>query len=95
MTFKELEAKAAELAAEVEALKAENAKLAAALEAKAAGPALVASEVLTLLTGLRHNGRTYAPGDRVPFDPTNPPEGCGGLVEGVHYRKERVLSHAS
>lgn len=93
MTFKELEAKAAEMAAEIEALKAENAKLTEALAAKAA-PALVASEVLVLIHGLRHNGKVYAPGDLMPFDPAKPPPGCDGLLEGVHYRKERVLSHA-
>lgn len=101
MTFKELEAKAAEMAAEIEALKAENAKLKAenatlteALAAKAAAPSLVASEVLVLIHGLRHNGKVYAPGDLMPFDPAKPPPGCDGLLEGVHYRKERVLSHA-
>lgn len=94
MTFKELEAKAAEMAAEIEALKAENAKLTEALAAKAAAPSLVASEVLVLIHGLRHNGKVYAPGDLMPFDPAKPPPGCDGLLEGVHYRKERVLSHA-
>ena len=94
MTFKELEAKCAEMAAEIEALKAENARLTDALAAKSAAPAVVASEVLTLIHGLRHNGKAYAAGDLVPFDPTNPPEGCDGLLEGVHYRKERVLSRA-
>lgn len=94
MTFKELEAHAAKLAEEIEALKAENAQLRADLAAKPTAPALVASEVFVLVTGLRHNGKQFAAGDLMPFDPAKPPQGCDGLIEGVHYRKERVLSHA-
>ena len=94
MTFKELEAHAAKLSEEIEALKADNAQLRADLAAKHASPALVANEVLTLIHGLRHDGKMYPPGAVLPFDPTKPPKGCDGLIEGVHYRKERVLSHA-
>lgn len=110
MNFKELEAYAAKLSEENESLKAANAKLSeenaasareiaklrsdlAASEAQAAA-SIVASEVYVLITGLMHDKKILRAGDRLPFDPTNPPKGSEGLIEGQHYRKERVLSHA-
>lgn len=46
---------------------------------------------LVLKTTLRHNGQEYPVGSLLPFDPKNPPKGCDGLVEGVHYHAQRVL----
>jgi hypothetical protein len=38
-----------------------------------------------LLVRLRLNGATYPADSVLPFDPENPPPGCTGLQEGVHY----------
>jgi hypothetical protein len=44
-----------------------------------------------LKVALKHNDVTYPPGAEVPFDPKQPPEGCNGLREGVHYHALHVL----
>lgn len=67
------------------------------LEAQVAAAREVASrpvgeESPVLLARLRYNGVHYEAGALVPFDPENPPAGCGGLVEGVHYHRARVLA---
>jgi len=51
----------------------------------------VGEDRYVLITGLRHNGKHYAAGALCPFDPTSPPAGCDGLVEGVHYESVRVI----
>lgn len=94
MTFKELEAHAAKIAEENEALKAEIAKLRAELASKASAPAVMADEVFVLVRGLHHDGKLHRAGEFLPFDPANPPKGSEGLVEGVHYRRERILVRA-
>lgn len=80
-----LKARVAELEAQAASLSAD---LSAAREA-AARP--VGEESPVLLARLRYNGVHYEPGALVPFDPEDPPAGCGGLVEGVHYHRARVL----
>lgn len=81
-----LKSRVADLEAQVAALSAD---LSAAREA-AARP--VGEESPVLLARLRYNGVHYEAGALVPFDPENPPPGCGGLVEGVHYHRARVLA---
>lgn len=81
-----LKSRVADLEAQVAALSAD---LSAAREV-ASRP--VGEESPVLLARLRHNGVHYEAGALVPFDPENPPAGCGGLVEGVHYHRARVLA---
>ena len=40
---------------------------------------------------MRFNGQMLDRGERLPFDPTRPPEGCGGLIEGQHYERARIF----
>lgn len=52
---------------------------------------LNAEEVFVLRTRMRFNGQMLDRGERLPFDPTRPPEGCGGLIEGQHYERARIF----
>ena len=51
----------------------------------------VGEEHFILLTTLKHDGKTYAPGALMPFNPEAPPKGSEGLVEGVVYERARVI----
>lgn len=84
----------AQLAAENEALKAKLAEL----EERLTQPVLTTSdaaptsrEAWVCKTKVRHNGKEHAAGDLLPFDPEDPPIGCDGLIDGVHYERSRVL----
>lgn len=84
----------AQLAAENEALKTKLAELEAALAAPpltTADAAPTSVEAWVCKIKVRYNGVTHAAGDLMPFDPTDPPAGCDGLVDGVHYERARVL----
>lgn len=72
---------------------AEMESLLAAKNAEPVAPArpVVSADAWTLLTKLLHNGKEYAVGDVVPFDPTAAPKGCDGLEEGVHFTRSRIL----
>ena len=85
-----LKSRVAELETQVASLSAD---LVAARSAPAApAPASLSSvEAWALLVNLRHNGKAHEAGELVPFDPKNPPKGCDGLVEGVHYERARVI----
>lgn len=51
----------------------------------------VGEDDFILLVSLRHDGKVYAAGALVPFNPEAPPKGCDGLEEGVHYERARVI----
>jgi hypothetical protein len=63
----------------------------ALLRGTAEAPKPVGDVVWMLRTNLVLNEVSYKPGDEMPFDPKNPPEGCNGLVEGKHYERARVI----
>lgn len=63
----------------------------AALKASAEAPAVGGTQAWVLKVALKHNDVVYPPGAEVPFDPKQPPEGCNGLREGVHYHALHVL----
>ena len=75
---------------EIEKLQAEVANL----RGSAAAPKLSGTEALVLKMPLNHNGVLHPVGAEMPFDPSRPPPGCGGLREGVHYERARVLRAA-
>lgn len=78
-----------ELSAQVVALTAERDALRVAQDAMPPAPA---GELrLVLKTALHWNNKVFPAGALMPFDPANPPPGCNGLVEGVHYHRQRVL----
>lgn len=82
----------AALKARVADLEAQVASLSADLDAaRSAATRPVGEESPVLLVKLRHDGKEYLPGALVPYDVENPPKGCGGLIEGVHYERARVL----
>ena len=84
----------AQLAAENEALKAKLAELEERLTQPpmtSADAAPTSREAWVCKTKVRHSGVSYGIGDLMPFDPEDPPAGCGGLIEGVHYERARVL----
>lgn len=63
---------------------------------KAAPPTTLAplaegEERWVLKTALQYHDVLHPIGALVPFDPESPPVGCNGLVEGIHYHKQRVL----
>ena len=62
-----------------------------ALKASAEAPAVGGTQAWVLKVSLKHNDVVYPPGAEVPFDPKQPPEGCNGLREGVHYHALHVL----
>ena len=71
----------------IEALRAEI----EALRASAEAPAPAGVQAYVLKIKLEHNGVTYPAGAELPFDPHNPPKGCDGLREDVHFHKLHVL----
>lgn len=62
-----------------------------ALRASAEAPATAGVQAYVLKMKLEHNGVTYPAGAELPFDPHNPPKGCDGLREGVHFHRLHVL----
>lgn len=72
---------------EIEKLRAEV----ASLRASAAPPKLSGENAFVLRMPLNHNGVMHPVGAELPFDPANPPKGCDGLREGVHFERARVL----
>jgi len=91
-TKRQLAEENAALKSRVAELEAQVAALSADLDAaRTAAAQPVGAESPVLLVKLRHDGVTYEPGALVPYDVENPPKGCGGLVEGVHYERARVL----
>lgn len=83
-----LKARVASLEDEIKALRTERDA------AKSAAAAVGAEDAWVLKTRLRHDGRDHVPGDVMPFDPTKPPKGSGGLIEGVHYERARIVVRA-
>ena len=55
-----------------------------------AAPGLIPEQVFVLTTKLYRDGKYLKPGELLPFNPENPPEGCAGLEEGVHYERRQV-----
>ena len=72
---------------EIEKLRAEV----TALRASAGAPKLSGDNALVLKMPLNHNGTLYPIGAEVPFNPADPPKGCDGLREGVHFERARVI----
>lgn len=90
-----LDATEVALASAREELAARDAALKSAQSvANARDTSLRSEEVFVLKTKLSLNGETFARGEPMPFDPKRPPEGCDGLVEGVHYERARILTRA-
>ena len=62
----------------------------ATLKAKAETPVVISGHApgtFLSLVKISAGDTKIAPGDVLPFDPTNPPNGFNGFVEGVHYRR--------
>lgn len=75
---------------DIEKLRAEV----ASLRASAAAPKLSGEDAFVLRMPLNHNGVLHPVGAELPFDPANPPKGCDGLREGVHFERARVVRSA-
>jgi hypothetical protein len=51
-----------------------------------AKPVEMADRKQVLLCALEHDGTRYPAGALMPFDAMSPPPGCGGLLEGTHWK---------
>jgi len=81
----ELKGRNAQLEGRVKELESQLSAATRRAEANAK-PVEMAERKQVLLCALEHDGTRYPAGALMPFDALNPPPGCGGLLEGTHWK---------